>query len=105
MLNDNLSNLAEYALNGNPTNGSDTGVMRIEVASNVFTFVHTSNTVDGNLSYLLLDRTNLVSGISHTNHWDSQTIGLINGDYAVVSNHYVVGARERLFIQLNMQGE
>jgi hypothetical protein len=100
--NDNLTNFGEYALNGDPTNGSDTGLMKIEAAGDLFTFVHASNTVDSNLSYRLLDKTNLVSGAVLTNNWDSRTVGLFQGDYAVVSNHYNTGGRDNLFVQLSI---
>ncbi len=102
---DGLSNLGEYALNGNPTNEDDTGLVEMQVDSSLFTFVHASNVVDSTLVYRLLDKTNLVSGITHTNNWDSQTIGLPGGDYAVVSNYYAVGEQEQRFIQLHVEQE
>jgi len=100
---DGLSNLAEYALNGNPTNATETGLVEVQVDGSMFTFVHASNVVDSSLVYRLLDRTNLVSGVVHTNHWDAQTISLPADGYATVSNHYAVGEQEHRFIQLHVE--
>ncbi|WP_136080511.1 hypothetical protein [Pontiella desulfatans] len=101
--NDHLSNLAEYALNGNPTNSSDNGLINVEVDESAFTYVHASNAVDGSLVYRLLERTNLVTGISNTNNWDSQTFGPAIDGYAMVSNHYGVGDEGQRFIQLQVE--
>ena len=81
------------------------GLVELQVDSSLFTFVHASNVVDGTLTYRLLDRTNLVSGVVHTNNWDLRSISLPDGDYAVVSNHYVVGGQEQRFIQLHVEQE
>jgi hypothetical protein len=102
---DGLSNFAEFALNGNPTNSTDTGLAEVLVDGSWFTFVHASNVVDSTLVYRLLDRTNLVSGVVHTNHWDAQTIGPLVDDYSTVSNHYAVGEQQQRFIQLHVEQE
>ncbi|WP_187357960.1 glycoside hydrolase family protein [Pontiella desulfatans] len=102
---DGASNLDEYALNGNPTNPADRGLIEISADPSWFTMVHASNTVDSSLIYRLLDRTNLVSGAVNTNGWSSQTIGPVVDDYSTVSNHYSATGKDGLFIQLQVGQE
>jgi hypothetical protein len=100
---DGVSNFGEYALNGNPTNPADRGLMEFHHDSPWFVFVHASNVVDSTIRYPLISRTNLISGVAETNSWDAQTFGPVVGDYAAVSNYYSTVAQSNLFLHLNIE--
>ncbi|MFO7752672.1 MAG: hypothetical protein R6V41_06095, partial [Desulfobacteraceae bacterium] len=76
---DGISNFAEYALNGNPTNANERGLVEFNVGGTMVSFVYASNSVDDSLTYRLVDRTNLVTGTVRTNGWDAQSLGPVSG--------------------------
>ncbi len=62
--NDSAGNLAEYALNGDPTNSLDAGVYPVFVqAAGAFDYIHLQRNDDTNLAYLVETCTNLISGV------------------------------------------
>jgi hypothetical protein len=99
---DKLSNLGEYALNGNPTNAADKGLTEVSSDGQFFKVVHAKHATDSSLVYRLLDTTNLVSGASTTNGYVSQFEGPAVGDYKMVTNNYGL-AQDQLFIELEIE--
>lgn len=100
---DHVSNLGEYALNGNPTNALDKGQTAILVEGATFNYVHAKNTNDSNLVYRLIDTSDLVSFASAgTNNWDSQSVGPGTGDYVMITNHYLMTS-DVLFLNLEVE--
>lgn len=84
---DNVANLAEYALNGNPTNGFDD--TETELANDGgLVYIHAQHKTDGDLVYTVETRDMLQSG-SWTNEGYTSVIGtndVVAGDYNYVSN-------------------
>lgn len=99
---DGLSNLGEYAINGNPTNSADTGMTSLSNDGTTFTYVYASNTVDSALVYTLVDSTDLVSGPFGTNNNAVTGVGPVVDDYASVTNTYGMGT-DTLFINLEVE--
>ena len=100
---DNISNLGEYALNGNPTNALDKGQAAILIENSVFNYVHAKNTNDASLIYRLIDMQDLVTVLSPgTNNWDSQSMGPGTGDYVMVTNSYSM-TTDTLFLELEVE--
>lgn len=61
---DGLANLVEYALNGNPTNATDTGdAPRLVHAGGTLRYVHPQRADDARLIYTVETSTNLTSGV------------------------------------------
>jgi hypothetical protein len=99
---DTLSNLGEYALNGNPTNAADKGITEASSDGLFFTYVHAKLANDSSVIYRLLDTTNLVNGVSNTNGYVSQVEGPVVGDYKMVTNNYDL-AEDQLFVELEIE--
>ncbi|MBT8045681.1 MAG: hypothetical protein KJN67_00815, partial [Pontiella sp.] len=95
---DRQSNLAEYALNGNPTNPADIGMVEGHFDGALFNYVYASNAADSSLVYTLLDRTNLIFGTVNTNSWNSTSPGPVTGDYQIVTNIYNVSDNAKFII-------
>tara|TARA_A100001015_G_scaffold118293_1_gene131188 strand:- start:1715 stop:4777 length:3063 start_codon:yes stop_codon:yes gene_type:complete len=99
---DGVSNRDEYAFNGNPIDAQDTGLVLVQADGGVFTVVHPAHQLDSDLTYRLMDKTNLVSETWQTNTWDSRTIGSSSGEYTMVSNHYSTTNILHRFIQIEV---
>ncbi|MDF7799094.1 Ig-like domain-containing protein [Pontiellaceae bacterium B1224] len=106
--NDGYANLAEYALGMNPTN-ADAGSkvwknITCEDGTNWFEFVHDrrSDFIERGLSYQLIDSTNLVSSVLHTNAQDQLRIGPAVDGYEPVTNRYQTDKPVR-FLQLQIR--
>ena len=100
---DNVSNLAEYAINGNPTNAADTGQTGISNDGSTFTYVHAKHATDNSLVYRLIDTTDLVNGTPGTNGYVSQVDGPVDGDYLTVTNNYDMTGKPVLFVELEVE--
>jgi hypothetical protein len=100
---DNVKNLAEYAINGNPTNAADKGITATRSNGSQFEFIHAKLANDDSVTYRLIDTTDLVSGTSpDTNNWDAQTVGPVVGDYQMVTNSYNTTPTQK-FIELEVE--
>ena len=99
---DGVSNLGEYAINGNPTNGADTGQTSLGQDGSVFTYIYASNTVDSALTYRLIDSTSLTVGPFGTNNNAVAGVGPAVDDYASVTNTYGM-TNDTLFINLEVE--
>lgn len=87
---DSLDNLAEYAFNGNPTNGSDVGYIPAagdvlaSGGTNYIEYVYARRTSAGNtLSYTVVTRPDLVFG-----NWTNSTDCIETGTGVLVSNNF-----------------
>lgn len=100
---DGVSNLAEFAVNGNPTNAFDKGQTATANDATYFIFTHAKLEDDSSLQYRLIDTTDLINGTSlRTNAWDAQSLGPINGDYRMVTNKYS-RTSDSLFVELEIE--
>ncbi len=100
---DNVSNLAEYAINGNPTNAANTGQTSISNDGSTFTYVHAKHATDNSLVYRLIDTTDLVNGTPGTNGYVSQVDGPVVGDYLMVTNNYDMTGKPVQFVELEVE--
>lgn len=100
--NDGISNLGEYAINGNPTNAAERGQFSVLNDGSTFTYVHSKVTDNENLIYRLLDTIDLVSGTQNTNAYTSQTAGPIVDNYQMVTNTYNMTS-DKMFIELEVE--
>ncbi len=99
---DGVSNLGEYALNGNPTNAAEKGQVAFSSDGITFTYVHAKVADDTNLVYRLLDTTDLVSGVQNTNTYSSQVLGPTDDNYQMVTNFYNMTSDE-FFVELEVE--
>jgi hypothetical protein len=104
---DGYNNVAEFALGMNPA-VSDAGSREScgvvgAGETNWFEYVHyrRADYLDRNLSYLLVDSTNLLNATTHTNAQDRILIGDAVGEYESVTNRYRTEESVR-FIQLKI---
>ena len=100
---DGLSNLGEYAINGNPTNAAEKGVTGISTDGSVFTYVHAKLADDSSVTYRLIDTVDLVGGTLTTNGYVSQVEGPVVGDYLTVTNNYDMTGKPVQFIELEIE--
>ncbi|VGO14876.1 hypothetical protein PDESU_03446 [Pontiella desulfatans] len=100
---DGLSNLGEYAINGNPTNAADTGQMGMSSDGSTFAYVHAKLADDSSVTYRLIDTTDLVNGSVTTNGYVSQVNGPVDGDYLTVTNNYDMTGKPEQFIELEVE--
>ncbi|VGO19743.1 acetylxylan esterase [Pontiella sulfatireligans] len=107
-LGDGYDNLAEFALGMNPTN-SDAGAresvgIAVEGGTNYFEYVHNrrSDYAAQDLSYLLIDSTNLVNSSSSTNAQDQIMVGSAVEGYEPVTNRYITDESSK-FIELKIE--
>jgi len=92
---DDASDYREYALNGNPTNSTDTGMVEELIDGSTFTYVYLKRTNDPAVVYTLVNTADLVSGAEFTNDWTSQSIGASGVDnFNVISNHYDMESKQ-----------
>lgn len=101
--NDNVSNLAEYAIGGNPTNSADTGMTQVSIDGSIFTYVHAKLADDSSVVYRLIDTEDLVDGTPATNSYVSQVNGPVVGDYLMVTNNYDMTGKTVQFIELEVE--
>ncbi|VGO13288.1 Amylopullulanase [Pontiella desulfatans] len=99
---DGVSNLGEYAINGNPTNAADRGQTSLSQDGTTFTYVYASNSVDSALVYRLIDTTSLTVGPFGTNNNTVTGTGPVVDDYAPVTNTYSI-VDDTLFINLEVE--
>jgi hypothetical protein len=87
---DFLSNLGEYALNGNPTNALDTGTAprAYRLGGDLF-YTHLQRNDDSNLVYLVETCSNLVSGV-----WT-------NAGYSVVGTNVTGGVYDEVIYSIS----
>lgn len=99
---DGLSNLAEYALNGNPTNSADAGQVRCEMADGELVYVHAQHGADNSLAYWLETTDDLVNP-SWTNAGTIVAGTNMTGQaYNQVTNAVSTDA-DQMFIRLRVQ--
>ncbi len=92
---DDASDYREYALNGNPTNSADTGMVEELIDGSTFTYVYLKRTNDPAVVYTLVNTADLVSGTDSTNDWTSQSMGASGVDnFNVISNHYDMESKQ-----------
>jgi hypothetical protein len=107
-IGDGWNNWLEYALGMNPTDadaGSKESVRTTtENGTNWFEYVYNRRTDrdDQGLTYMLLDRTNLVSSVVSTNAQLQEVPGPVVDGYETVTNRYLMDAPTK-FIQLQIQ--
>jgi len=96
---DGMNDFYEYALGGNPTNDTDTGMLGYAIDTGLFQYIHGKRTDDASLVYTLVDQTNLLSGVSNTNAMDSVTSGPSGmPNFDSVTNHYdTTGINQQFF--------
>jgi hypothetical protein len=93
-IGDGYDNLAEYALGMNPTNSDagsrDWNSVATEGGTNWFEYIHyrRSDYAEQDLSYLLIDSTNLMNSVSFTNAQDQIYVGPAVDGYEPVTNRY-----------------
>ncbi|VGO20677.1 autotransporter outer membrane beta-barrel domain-containing protein [Pontiella sulfatireligans] len=100
---DGLSNLGEYAINGNPTNAADTGQTGLSNDGSTFSYVHAKLANDSSVLYQLIDTTDLVNGTPGTNGYVSQVNGPVIDDYLTVTNNYDMTGKNKQFIELEIE--
>ena len=100
---DGLSNLGEYAINGNPTNASDTGQTDMSSDGEIFSYVHAKLADDSSVTYHLIDTPDLVFKTLTTNGYVSQVAGPVDGDYLMVTNNYDMTGKSQQFIELKVE--
>ncbi len=107
---DLLDNLGEYALGGDPTNGSDMGYLpRSEIVqdggNDWFQYVYyaRSDASDRGLGYLLETSSNLVSGVWKTNSIVPYGIGVVDSDFVSVTNRLATFPQDEQFMRLHIQ--
>jgi hypothetical protein len=90
---DEFENLAEFALGGNPTNGSDTGYIpsfgiSAEGGTNGFEYIYARRREAAafGLTYSLKSTTNLVSAVWTTNGIAEVGVGNVDEEFEVVTN-------------------
>jgi hypothetical protein len=93
--NDGASNYAEYALNGNPLDSSDTGKFDLVVDGTTVHVIYSQLKEDNTVSYSLVNKDNLVVGTETTNAYISQVAGPSDSQlYNSVTNVYNVGDKD-----------
>jgi hypothetical protein len=106
---DGLNNLGEYALGGNPTNGSDWGHVPVfgtygENGTNWVEYVYARrrDAASRGLNYSVETTTNLVSAVWSTNNVTEVDSGIIDSDFESVTNRIPLDAAGflRLMIEL-----
>ena len=99
---DLLSNLGEYALNGNPTNHLDTGNQPtlIKAGEELF-YVHLQRNDDTNLVYVVETSTNLGSGVWINTGYTVTGTNVTGGVYDQVTNKIAADAPQT-FVRLKM---
>jgi hypothetical protein len=85
---DGLSNLGEFALDGDPTDPDDRGRIDFSNDGDSFAFVHAKLDGYGELAYTLLDKEGLVHGPWSTNGYASRAEGPVVDGYLTVTNIY-----------------
>lgn len=100
---DQLSNLAEYALNSDPNDSGDTGKTSIQKEGSTFSVTYTKLADDDSVLYRLLDTTDLVFGSHGTNSYSSQDQGPVDGQYMTVTNNYEMDGHAVQFIKLEIE--
>ena len=109
--NDQLNNLGEYAMGGNPTNSADigylptSGIYNAGGISNWFEYVHARRKgSSGELGYVLETSSNLLS-----NDWQAgsyitlPTTGNLDADYESVTNRIDTAGKTNEFIRLKIE--
>ncbi len=109
-LGDGYNNLVEFALGMDPTiadAGSEESIgTAAEGGTNYFEYVHNrrADYAAQGLSYLLLDKTNLITSVVGTNTQDQILIGVASASYEPVTNRYVIDEPVK-FIELKVRQE
>ena len=104
---DALSNLEEYGLGGNPTNGAYAGYAPIvgtmsEGGTNYFSYAHVMLTnLNSGISYIVETRDDLMSG-SWTNSGILQTVGPFDSTFNVVTNRISMEGQSAGFMRLRI---
>jgi hypothetical protein len=99
---DGLSNLAEYALGGNPTNANDEAVL--PMLGNNMEYIYRRRTDDDTLLYWIETTTNLVSNVWKTNDAVEVDAGTIDGPFETVTNAVDTSDVQKFF-RLRIEGE
>ena len=105
--NDQLDNLAEFALGGNPTNSGDEAILPILKRDGDWNFVYRRrlDAVNAGLEYWVETSTNLVSDIWSTNGIIETTTGNINDEFESVTNTLSIDGLSKQFFRLRIKGE
>jgi hypothetical protein len=99
---DLLSNLGEYASNGNPTNHLDTGTQpTLSRVGGELLYVHLRRNDDTNLVYLVETTTNLGSGTWTNTGYSVTGTNVTGGLYDMVTNT-ILTAAPATYIRLKM---
>jgi hypothetical protein len=104
---DSYDNLAEYALGMIP-DSSDAGTRdfaarAVENGTNYFKYIYHRRTDDDTLTYLAIERTDLIYSSATTNEPDVQSTGAVIDNFEPVTNYYEIDAAPSTFIQLKIQ--
>jgi len=96
--NDQLDNLAEYALGGDPTNDADTGMVpSMEYDSGTMTYVHVQRADDSDLFYYLETTDNLVSNVWFNSGYTVMATNLTGETFNYVTNALSIAEDEAFF--------
>ena len=109
--NDQLNNLGEYALGGNPTNDADmgylptSGIYNAGGVTNWFEYIHARRKgSSGELSYVLETSSNLLSNDwSNGSYITLPTTGNLDADYESVTNRIDTTGKTNEFIRLKIE--
>lgn len=103
---DGLDNLSEYALGGNPTNGTESGIVPVSEISSVATFEYVyrrrTDAVVCGLDYVLETATNLVSSSWITNGITPVGVSERDGGFMLVTNQISTVLFPARFIRLRI---
>jgi len=100
---DQLENLGEYALGGNPTNAADVGqIPTLGSAGGMMVYVYAQRTDDSNLFYSLETTTNLVSPSWTNSGYSVATTNVTGGTLDYVTNTISTTA-DTTFIRLRIE--
>ena len=100
---DDLSNLYEYGLGGNPTNGLDRGTLPVfSKSGSAFLYVHPKRSDDTNITYTVETTTNLVSGVWTNQGYTITGTNITGGLFNFVTNE-IDTVRNINFIRLRIE--
>ncbi|VGO21874.1 alpha/beta hydrolase fold domain-containing protein [Pontiella sulfatireligans] len=105
---DQLSNLYEYGLGGDPTNSADIGMLpTFGMSGGGLEYIHVRRTTSGNgLLYSLELTDDLLSGIwTNSGYSAAPAAGYINDDFEAVTNEITTAGKTNEYIRLRIMGE
>jgi hypothetical protein len=102
---DGLSNVYEYGLGGNPTNGADIGhIPTFGIRSNGFDYVYARRrAANSGITYTVKVTDSLTPPIWTTNGLEIPEAGILDAEFSVVTNRIPIGTKDKQFIRLTIE--